>query len=66
MEVKNPALLHGYVFRPAVSKYDLWNHLRIDFGEEFSLCILVQDLLKNYRQSTKKTLEENDYYTESY
>lgn len=52
--VKNPILICGYVFRPAILKYGLWNQLRIDHGQEFSLCIFVQDLLKNYRQSTEK------------
>ena len=46
MEVKNPLLIYEYVFRPAVSKYGLWNQLRIDHGQEFSLCIFVQDLQK--------------------
>ena len=54
MEVKNLVLIYEYVFRPAISKYGLWNQLRIDHGQEFSLCIFVQDLLKNYRQSTEK------------
>ena len=46
MEVKNPILIYEYVFRPAIIQYGLWNHLRIDHGQEFVLCILVQDLLK--------------------
>ena len=54
MEVKNPILIHEYVFCPAILKYGLWNQLRIDHGQKFSLCIFVQDLLKNYRQSTEK------------
>ena len=58
MEVKNPILIHEYVFCPAILKYGLWNQLRIDHGQEFSLCVFVQDLLKNYRQSNeKKSLE---------
>ena len=52
--VKNPTLIYEYVFRPAILKYGLKNQLRIDHGQEFSLCIFVQDLLKNYRQSTEK------------
>ena len=54
MGVKNPILIYEYVFRPAILKYGLKNQLRIDHGQEFSLCIFVQDLLKNYRQSTEK------------
>ena len=46
MEVKNLILIYEYVFRPAIIQYGLWNHLRIDHGQEFVLCILVQDLLK--------------------
>ena len=54
MEVKNPVLIYEYVFRPAILKYGLWNQLRIDHGQEFSLCVFVQDLLKNYSQGTEK------------
>ena len=54
MEVKNPIPIYEYVFHPAILKYGLWNQLRIDHGQKFSLCIFVQDLLKNYRQSTEK------------
>ena len=54
VEVKNPILIYEYIFRPAILKYGLWNQLRIDHGQEFSLCIFVQDLLKNYRQGTEK------------
>ena len=54
MEVKNSALIYEYVFRPAVLKYGLWNQLKIDHGQEFSLCVFVQDLLKNYSQGTEK------------
>ena len=32
----------------------LWNQLRIDHGQKFLLCIFVQDLFKNYRQSAEK------------
>ena len=54
IEVKNPKLIYEYVFRPAILKYGLWNQLSIDHGQEFSLCIFAQDLLKNYRQNTEK------------
>ena len=54
MEVKNPILSYEYVFRPAILKYGLQNQLRIDHGQEFSFCIFVQNLLKNYGQSTEK------------
>ena len=54
IEVKNPILIYEYVFRPAIFKYGLKKQLRIDHGQEFSLCIFVQDLLKNDRQSTEK------------
>ena len=54
MGVKNPILIYKYVFSPAMLKYGLWNQLRIDHEQEFSLCLFVQDLLKNYRQSTEK------------
>ena len=54
MAVKNPVPIYEYVFRPAILKYGLKNQLRIDHGQEFSLCIFVQDILKNYRQSTEK------------
>ena len=56
MEVKNPILIYEYVFRRATLKHELWNQLRIDHGQEFSLCMFVKDLLKNYRQSTEKEL----------
>ena len=54
MEVKSPILIYEYVFRTAILKHGLWNQLRIDHGQEFSLCAFAQDLLKNYRQSTEK------------
>jgi len=54
MPVKNPILIYEYVYRPALSKFGLWNQLRIDHGQEFSLCIFVQDLLKSFRENTEK------------
>ena len=54
MEVRNPILIYENVFRPAILKYGLWNQLRIDHGQELSLYIFVQDLLKYYCQSTEK------------
>ena len=32
----------------------IWNQSKIDQGQEFSLCLFVQDILKNYHQSTEK------------
>ena len=52
--VKNPILIYENVSGPTILKYGLWNQLRIDHGPEFSLCIFVHDILKNYRQSTEK------------
>ena len=49
MEVKNPILIYEYVFRPALLRYGLWEQLRVDHGQEFNLCIFVQDLLKDRR-----------------
>ena len=54
MEVKNPILIYEFVYRKAVSKYGLWNQLRVDHGREFCLCLFVQDLLKGYRTSQEK------------
>lgn len=49
MEVKNPILIYEFVFRPALIKYGLWDQLRVDHGQEFVLCIFIQELLKEYR-----------------
>jgi len=49
MEIKNPILIYEFVFRPALLQFGLWNQLRVDHGQEFVLCIFVQDLLKGYR-----------------
>ena len=65
MEVKNPVLIYEYVFRPAILKYGLWNQLRIDQGQEFPLCLFVQDLQKelslkepwNQTTSTQNVIE---------
>ena len=54
MEVKIPILTYKYASRSAILKCRLWNLSRIDQGQEFSLCLFVQDLLKNYRQSAEK------------
>ena len=56
MGVKNPILIYEYVFRPAILEYGLWNQLRIDHGQEFSLCIFVQDLLRIIVKVLKKSL----------
>ena len=67
MEVKNLVLIYEYVFRPAISKYGLWNQLRIYHGHEFSLCIFVQDLQKELSLNYwRRALDANDLYTESY
>jgi len=49
MEIKNPILIYEFVYRPALVKFGLWNQLRVDHGQEFVLCIFVQDLLKEHR-----------------
>ena len=54
MEVKIPILTFKYASRSPILKCRVWNLSRIDQGQEFSLCLFVQDLLKNYGQSTEK------------
>lgn len=54
MPVKNPIIIYEFVFCPALVKYGLWNQLRVDHGQEFVLCIYIQDLLKRYRYSEEK------------
>ena len=54
MPIKNPIVIYEFVFRPALLKYGLWNQLRVDHGNEFVLCLFVQDLLKRYRYSEEK------------
>ena len=49
MEIKNPILIYEFLFRPAIVQFGLWNQLRVDHGQEFVLCIFVQELLKDYR-----------------
>ena len=54
MPVKNPIIIYEFVFRPALVKCGLWNQLRVDHGQEFVLCIYIQDLIKRYRYSEEK------------
>ena len=54
MPVKNPIIIYEFVFCPALVKYGLWNQLRVDHGQEFVLCIYIQDLIKRYRYSEEK------------
>lgn len=55
MPIKNPILIYEFAFRPALLEYGLWNQLRVDHGQEFVLCLFVQDLLKSYRFCQDKT-----------
>ena len=43
--IKNPILIYEYVFRPAVSKYGVWEQVRMDQGKEFALVIFIQQVL---------------------
>ena len=67
--VKNPILIYHHLFRPILLRYGLFDQIRMDHGQEFSLCLFVQELLKEYRfdkrrmpwcqtQSTKNYIAE--------
>ena len=54
MKIKNPILIYEFVFHPGIIQCSLQNQLLIDHGQEFVLCIFVQDLLKTQRESTER------------
>ena len=43
----------------------IWNQSKIDQGQEFSLCLFVQDLLKNDCQSTEKEPWKQTTFTQN-
>ena len=52
--IKNPILIYEYVFRPAVSKYGVWEQVRMDHGREFALVIFIQQVLSCCRLEGRK------------
>ena len=54
-----------WYFHLAIVQYGLRYQLQKDHGEEFVLCIFVQDLLKGYKENIqKKTLDGDNVYAE--
>ena len=49
LPVKNPILIYHHLFRPTLLRYGLFDQIRMDHGQEFNLCLFVQELLKEYR-----------------
>ena len=66
MPVKNPILIYHYLFRPILINYGLFDQIRMDHGQEFCLCVFVQELLMGYRFDKRRAPWRQTQSTQNY
>ena len=66
LPVKNPILIYHHLFRPILLRYGLFDQIRMDHGQEFCLCVLVQELLKGHRFDKRRLPWRQTQSTQNY
>ena len=66
LPVKNPILIYHHLFRPILLRYGLFDQIRMDHGQEFCLCVFVQELLKEYRFDKRRLPWRQTQSTQNY
>ena len=54
MPIKNPILIYEFIFRPAILKYGIWDHVRVDHGRQFCYVMFVQQIISYLRADVRR------------
>ena len=55
LSVKDPIRIYHHLFRPILLRCGLFDQIKMDHGQEFCLCVFVQELFKEYRFDKRRT-----------
>ena len=55
LSVKDPIRIYHHLFRPIFLRCGLFDQIKTDHGQEFCLCVFVQELFKEYRFDKRRT-----------